>query len=139
MGLFNRKSPQERQDDAIRMADDIAQGKGFTGKLTQAFMGRDFTEAMQGAMGSLHQAEHVERLRASGVPTETATVVGLQDTGQTVNDNPSIVLTLDVAGEQLAIAALVSRLAIPRVGEQVLVLRDPQSGGLLYAGLAPRA
>lgn len=139
MGLFSRKTQEERQTEAMRMADDIAQGRGLMGKMTQAFMGREFTEAMQGATNSLHQAEYVAQLRATGAPTETATVLALQDTGQTINDNPSIVLTLDLNGQQIAIAALVSRLEIPRTGEQVLVLRDPQTGNLLYAGLAPRA
>ena len=138
MGLFSRKTQQERQAEAMQMADDIAQGRGVMGKMTQAFMGRDLTEAMQGVTNSMHQTEYVAQLRALGTPTETATVIALQDTGQTINDNPNIVLTLDLSGQQVAIAALVSRLEIPRAGEQVLVLRDPQTGGLLYAGLAPR-
>lgn len=138
MGLFNRKSPQERQEEALQMADDIAAGKGLMGKMTKAFMGSEFTNAMQQATSSIHQAEHVAALRAAGLPTETATVTGLQDTGQTINDNPSVVLTLDLGGQPTAIRALISRLEIPRVGEQVLVVRDPQSGGVLYAGLAPR-
>src|SRR5690349_21239207 len=96
MGLFNRKSAQERQEEAMQMADDIAAGRGFMGKMTKAFMGSEFTEAMQQATSSIHQAEHVAALRAAGVPTQPATVIGMQDTGQTINDNPSIVLTLQV-------------------------------------------
>ncbi|WP_243233337.1 hypothetical protein [Microbacterium sp. CIAB417] len=138
MGLFSRRTQQERQQEAMQMADDIAQGRGLMGKMTQAFMGRDFTEAMQSATTSMHQAEYVAQLRATGVPTREATVLGMQDTGQTINDNPNIVLTLDVEGQQVAVATLVSRLEIPRVGEKVLVLREPQNGHLLYAGLAPR-
>jgi len=139
MGLFNRKSSQDRQEEALQMADDIAAGRGFMGKMTKAFMGSEFTEAMQQATSSIHQAEHVAALRAAGVPTQTATVLGLQDTGQTVNDNPHIVLTLQLGAQAVALQALVSRLEIPRVGEQVLVMNDPQSGALLYAGFAPRA
>ncbi|WP_448720814.1 hypothetical protein [Microbacterium natoriense] len=138
MGLFNRKSAQERQEEAMQMADDIAAGRGFMGKMTKAFMGSEFTEAMQQATSSIHQAEHVAALRAAGVPTQPATVIGMQDTGQTINDNPSIVLTLQVGTQAVAIQALVSRLEIPRVGEQVQVLTDPQSGALLYVGLAAR-
>jgi hypothetical protein len=138
MGLFNRKSAQERQEEAMQMADDIAAGRGFMGKMTKAFMGAEFTDAMQQATSSLHQAEHVAALRAAGVPTQPATVLGMQDTGQTINDNPSIVLTLQVGDQATAIQALVSRLEIPRVGEQVQVLTDPQTGALLYAGLAAR-
>lgn len=136
MGLFNRKTTQQRHEEAMQLADDIAAGKGFIGKVSKAVMGREFTEAMQQATSSMHQAEHVAALRAAGVPTEPATVLALHDTGQTINDNPNIVLTLDIGGQPTAIAALVSRLEIPRVGERVLVIRDPQSGTLLYAGLA---
>ncbi|WP_206476244.1 hypothetical protein [Microbacterium sp. KRD172] len=53
--------------------------------------------------------------------------------------SPHVILHLDVAGQAAAIATLVSRLEIPRTGDQVLVMRDPQSGNLLYAGLAPRS
>lgn len=138
MGLFNRKSAQERQEEAMQMADDIAAGRGFMGKMTKAFMGAEFTDAMQQATSSLHQAEHVAALRAAGVPTQPVTVLAMQDAGQTINDNPSIVLTLQVGDQATAIQALVSRLEIPRVGEQVQVLTDPQTGALLYAGLAAR-
>jgi len=136
MGLFNRKSPQDRQEEAMQMADDIAAGRGFMGKMTKAFMGGEFTEAMHRATSSIHQAEQVAALRAAGIPTQTATVLGLQDTGQTINDNPSVVLTIQVGAQAVAIQALVSRLEIPRVGDQVQVLTDPQTGSLLYAGLA---
>lgn len=136
MGLFNRKSPQDRQEEAMQMADDIAAGRGFMGKMTKAFMGGEFTEAMKQATSSIHQAEHVAALRAAGIPTQAATVIGLHDTGQTINDNPSVVLTIQVGAQAVAIQALVSRLEIPRVGDQVQVLTDPQTGSLLYAGLA---
>lgn len=138
MGLFNRKSMEQRQQDAMKMADDIGQGKGFYGKMTKAFMGSEFTDQVAQMTSSMHQTEYVASLRAQGVATETVTVLALQDTGQTINDNPNIVLTVDLAGTPTAIATLVSRLEIPRVGEQVLVIRDPQTGALLYAGLAPR-
>lgn len=140
MGLFRitRKSQQERQEEGLQMADDIAEGRGFLGKMTKAFLGSEFTEAMQQATASVHQAEHVAALRAAGVPTQPATVLALQDTAQTINDNPRIVLTLQVGTQAVAIEALVSRLEIPRVGEPVLVITDPGTGGLLYAGLAPR-
>jgi hypothetical protein len=77
-------------------------------------------------------------LRAAGVPTENATVVQVQDTGQTINENPNVVLVLELNGRQTTITTLVSRLEIPRAGDAVLVVREPQSGALLYAGFAPR-
>ena len=141
MGLFKvtRKSQQERQEEGLQMADDIAAGRGFMGKMTKAFLGSEFTEAMQQATSSIHQAEHVAALRAAGVLTQSATVLGLQDTGQTINDNPRVVLTLQLGAQAVAVQALISRLEIPRVGEAVLVMTDPQTAELLYAGLAPRA
>lgn len=139
MGLFNRKSQAERQQDAMKMAQDIGQGKGFYGKMTKAFMGSEVTDQIAQAASSMNQAQHVAGLRAAGAPTETATVLAVQDTGQTINDNPHVVLTIELGGAQTALATLVSRLEIPRTGEQVLVVRDPQTGALLYAGLAPRA
>lgn len=139
MGLFNRKSMEQRQQDAMKMAEDIGQGKGFYGKMTKAFMGSEVTDRIAQATSSMHQADHAAALRAQGVATETATVLTIQDTGQSINDNPNIVLTIDLGGTPTAIATLVSRLEIPRVGEQVLVVRDPQTGALLYAGLALRS
>lgn len=139
MGIFKRKSMQERQEDAMKMADDIAQGRGFVGKMTKAFIGNEATASMQQATSSMRQTQTATSLQAAGVPTEAVTVLAIQDTGQSINDNPNIVVTVDVAGQATAIMTLVSRLEIPRVGEQVLVLRDPQSGNLRYAGLAPRA
>lgn len=138
MGLFN-KSRQQRQDDAMKTAEDIGQGRGFVGKMTKAMMGSEFTEQLKGATGSYRQSEYTAQLRALGVPTETVSVVSVQDTGQTINEHPHIVITLDVDGQQTAIATLVSRLEIPRTGDQVLVMRDPQDGNLLYGGLAPKA
>lgn len=138
MGLFNRKSMSERQADAMRMAEDVSRGKGAFGKMAQTFMGKEFTEALQGATASMRQVELAGQLRAAGVPTQSATVVSIQDTGQTINDDPNVVLTLDIGGHQVSMATLVSQLEIPRTGDSVLVVREPQSGALLYAGLAPQ-
>jgi len=139
MGLFNRKSMAQRQEDAMKMAEDIGQGKGFYGRVSKAIMGSEFTDQVAQATSSMHEAQYAANLRAQGVPTETVTVLAIQDTGQTINDNPHVVLTIDVAGTPTALAALVSRLEIPRVGEQVLIIREPQTGTLSYAGLAPRS
>lgn len=138
MGLFIRKSMQERQADAMKIAEDVGQGKGFYGRITKALMGSEFTEQVAQMSNSMNQAGEAAALRAQGAPTEAATVLAIQDTGQTINDNPNIILTIDLGGTPTAIATLVSRLEIPRVGEQVLVLREPQTGTLMYAGLAPR-
>jgi len=138
MGLFNRKSMAQRQEDAMKMAEDIGEGKGFYGKMTKALMGSEVTDQIAQATSSMNQAQHAASLRAQGAPTETVAVLAIQDTGQSINDNPRVVLTIDLAGAPTALATLVSRLEIPRVGEQVLIIRDPQTGEPRYAGLAPR-
>lgn len=136
MGLFNRKSMQERQADAARMAEDIAEGRGFMGRMTKAFMGSEFTDSMKQGMAALNAPEQFAALVASGVPVEIATVVSVQDTGMTINDNPSVVLVVDHDGRQQALTTLVSRLEIPRGGDRVRLARDPQTTQLLYGGLA---
>ncbi|WP_174791021.1 hypothetical protein [Occultella kanbiaonis] len=139
MGLFKRKTMAERQAEGMQMANDIAEGRGLTGKLTQAFMGREFTEAMQQATGAMNQGQTAAQLRAAGHPTTTARVLGLQDTGQLINYDPVILLVLEVNGQQLQLQSLVSKLEIPRTGDNVLLVSDPQQpGSFLYAGLAPQ-
>jgi len=138
MGLFNRKSMQERQEDAMKMAENIGQGKGLYGRMTKAFIGSENAESIQSMTASMRQTQDAAQLQAAGVPTESVTVLAVQDTGQSVNGNPNVVLTVQIQEQPVTLLTLVSRLEIPRAGEQVLVLRDPQSGSLLYAGLAPR-
>ncbi|CAM3484481.1 hypothetical protein OCAE111667_12160 [Occultella aeris] len=139
MGLFKRKTMAERQAEGLQMANDIAEGRGLTGKLTQAFMGREFTEAMQQATGAMNQGQTAAQLRAAGYPTTPARVLGLQDTGQLINHDPVILLVLEVNGQQLQLQSLVSKLEIPRTGDDVLLVSDPhQPGNYLYAGLAPQ-
>ncbi|TDE94901.1 hypothetical protein EXU48_08940 [Occultella glacieicola] len=139
MGLFKRRTMAERQAESMQMANDIAEGRGLTGKLTQAFMGREFTEAMQQATGAMNQGQLAAQLRAAGHPTRTARVLGLQDTGQMINNDPVVLLVLEVDGHQVSLQSLVSKLEIPRTGDLVLLVDNPQQPGtVLYAGLAPQ-
>lgn len=60
----------------------------------------------------------------------TATVAGVTDTGVTVNQNPRLQLTLEVAPADgmtftAQKAAVVPRFSIPRVGDQIVVYYDP--------------
>lgn len=137
MGLFNRSTAQD-QADAMRMAEDIVQGKGLMGKMGKAFLGPQATAALQSATASVQHAGQAAALRAAGVPARAAIVVNLSDTGQTVNGDPNVQLLLDLDGQRVTLITLLSRLEIPRIGEQVLVITNPQTGTLLYAGLAPR-
>lgn len=139
MGLFRRKSMQERQQEAANTLDNIVEGRGFVGRMSKAFLGSEFTEQMKGITGSLHAAERYQGLVAAGSVPQVARVLAIADSGMTINDNPTVVLTLDVDGAQASIGTVVSRIEIPRAGDEVLVLRDPQTGELLYGGFAPRA
>lgn len=61
-----------------------------------------------------------------------ATIVSVQDTGTTINDNPRVLLTLRVeppdgsAPFELQRKLLVSRVNVPRQGEHVRVYYDPE-------------
>ena len=71
------------------------------------------------------------RIRQIGVPA-TAQILQLADTGTTINDNPQVMLTMNVQSPQFGAyqvqtTAIISRLAIPRVqpGAMVPVKIDP--------------
>jgi hypothetical protein len=83
-----------------------------------------------------------EELFATG-SKGAGTVVQVQDTGTTINDNPRIKMTFRVepldGGEafDLKKTATVSRLSIPRQGERYPVWYDPQDPGKwAYATIA---
>ncbi len=63
-----------------------------------------------------------------------AIVLNVQDTGMTVNDNPRVKLTLQVQPEgeipfEVTKKQTVSRVAIPRIGDEFLVRYDPSDQG----------
>jgi hypothetical protein len=70
-----------------------------------------------------------KRILADGIQA-SAVVINVQDTGMTVNDNPRVKLTLQVQPEgevpfEVTKKQTVSRVAIPRIGDQYLVRYDP--------------
>jgi len=136
MGLFgNRKSREER---GIGIANKVASGKGFYGRMTKAFVGAEDFSRIQGAVGALNNGVDVQAMVAMGAPTVPATVVSIQDTGQLVNFDPVVDLVVQLADEsRFALRTLVSKLHIPRAGEAVRLVADPrQPGAYLYAGPA---
>jgi hypothetical protein len=70
-----------------------------------------------------------QRLEAAGVDAN-AVLVSVQDTGMTVNDNPRVKLTFQVAsatGEfQVEMKKTVSRVQVPRPGDTFVVRYDPE-------------
>jgi hypothetical protein len=133
--MFNfGKKKDEDPKDAIDKASKTI-NKGLTGGLTKAFMGQDFVDQTNAALEMANQA-----LDTSGVQADlaqngvdgSAEVLSIQDTGQTVNMNPVVILTLSVTppyGDafQTSGQLMVSRLAVPRVGDQVKIKYNPNN------------
>jgi hypothetical protein len=128
-GNFANKDPKKALDDA-----DNVLNKGLMGALTKGFMGKDFVDqanagiaAGRGAMAGMEQAQ---ALMESGA-TATAEVLGIQDTGMMVNYNPVVVLTLKVTpadgGAEFHTAgqSMVSKIAVPRIGDKINIKYDP--------------
>lgn len=136
MGLFgNRKSRAER---GAEIANKVASGKGFYGRMTKAFVGPEDFSRIQGAIGAFNSGADVQAMVAAGMPTVPATVVSIQDTGQLVNFDPIVDLVVQLADEtRITVRTLVSKLHIPRAGDAVRLVADPRrSGTYLYAGPA---
>jgi hypothetical protein len=129
LGKKQEKDPQKALDNARKTMNS-----GLTGGLTKAFMGKDFVNDMnatmdqgQAAMDGLKQQQW---LAQSGLDA-TADVLSITDTGALVNMNPVVVLTLKVqpsiggAAFETAGQSMVSKIAIPRVGDKVKIKFNP--------------
>ncbi|MEU9127007.1 hypothetical protein AB0D08_02630 [Kitasatospora sp. NPDC048540] len=139
MGIFG-KGRRSREEKAEEIVGQIAEGKGFYGRMTKAFVGGQDFAAIQQSIAGHRSAGEVQQLLAAGAPTVPAVVVSIADTGRLVNYDPVVDLVVRPSGptqDQLTLRTLVSKLQIPRAGDQVLLLPDPANpGGFLYAGLA---
>jgi hypothetical protein len=129
-GKASKKDPKEALDDASKVLN-----KGLMGGLTKAFMGKDFVDqanaGIEMANQTLDGAALAQQLAQTGADAE-AEVLGIQDTGATVNMNPVVVLTLKVKpakGEEFQTAGqmMVSRLAVPRVGDKIKIKYNPEN------------
>ncbi|WP_020138507.1 hypothetical protein [Streptomyces sp. 351MFTsu5.1] len=139
MGIFGRG--RSREEKAARIAEQVAAGKGFYGRMTRAALGQEDHARVQQTIGAYNSAGNVQQLLAMGVPTVPAVVVSISDTGKLVNFDPVVDLVLRPAGTvgdtggPIRLQTLVSKLRIPRTGDQVLLIQDPANpGGYLYAG-----
>ena len=126
----------KKQDDdpkkALEKADNVL-NKGFMGALTKGFMGQDFVDKMnttltmgQSAIDGAQQAQWVAQ---TGLEAD-AEVVGVQDTGTTVNNSPVVMLQLKVTtamGTQFDTTGqvMVSRIAVPRAGDKIKIKYNP--------------
>ncbi len=135
MGIFGRR--KSREERAAEIASEVASGKGFYGRTTRAFLGEsDFAKVRQ-SIGAYNSGLDVQQLLAAGAETIPATVVSIGDTGKLVNFDPVVDLVLQPPGaaDRFTLQTIVSKLRIPRPGDQVLLIADPaRPGGYLYAG-----
>jgi hypothetical protein len=128
MGKKVEKDPQKALDNAKKTMNS-----GITGGLTKAFMGKDFVNDMNAAMdqgqAALDGIQQQQWLAQNGADA-TAEVVSVQDTGATVNMNPVVLLVMKVtpaAGAPFDVTTqtMVSRIAVPRVGDKVKIKYNP--------------
>ncbi len=137
MGIFRRRR-RSREEKTAKIVDQVAGGKGFYGRTTRAFMGSENFAQVQQSIGAYKSGGQVQQLLAAGTPTVTAVVVSVGDTGKLVNFDPVVDLVVRLTGSadgQVTLRTLVSKLQIPRAGDQILLLADPANpGGYLYGG-----
>ncbi|MFE1798652.1 MULTISPECIES: hypothetical protein [unclassified Streptomyces] len=137
MGIFGKRR-RSREERAAEIAGQVAEGKGFYGRATRAFLGSEDFARVQQSIGAYNSGVNVQQLLAMGVPTIPAVVVSIGDTGRLVNFDPVVDLVVQPSGaatDPVALQTVVSKLRIPRTGDQVLLIADPaRPGGYLYAG-----
>jgi hypothetical protein len=140
MGLFSRKKNEDPTEKAMRRAENISGGKGLSGKLMKGLMGADNAAQLSSAIDTARQAQATTALQNQGLPTIPATVLTLSDTGKLINFDPVVDMTVTLdSGEQTQLQALVPKLQIPRAGDRVLLMQNPQlPGQYAYSGLAPQ-
>jgi len=124
----NNKDPDKALGDASKKIN-----KGFTGFATKAFMGKGFVDQMNQGIAMGQGAVDMQKMNANlaqvGIPAK-AVVVSIQDTGQLVNFDPVVVLQLEVTPEigvafQTTAQTIVSKVAIPRVGDTINIKYSP--------------
>lgn len=138
MGMFGKKkSRDERTDDAMRMAQKMADGKGLTGRLSKSFMGAENAALLGQSLETARSAQDAAALVASGVPGVPARVTNLSDTGQLINHDPVVLLTATLEdGQVVTIETLVSKIQVPRIGDTVTLIQNPATPGTyVYGGL----
>ncbi|WP_128103199.1 hypothetical protein [Paenibacillus sp. DCT19] len=135
MGWFSKKNKQE---DAIAKADNMM-NKGLTGMMMKGLVPKAHREAINQSLDTAKQAQWAA---TGSLPlTATATVLKITDTGKLINFDPIVILVLDVTetnGKQYqrTLETLVSKMQIPRVGDQVGLGQNPANPTeLIYMGL----
>lgn len=77
------------------------------------------------------------QLAAIGYPASNALVLSVTDTGRLIDYDPVVNLVVDLDGTPIDLQTLVSTSLIPRPGDTVVVMNNPQApGSYLYGGRA---
>jgi hypothetical protein len=129
------KKMREMKNDPEKALDnaDKTLNKGLTGFATKAFMGKEFTadmnKSLQAGRDALEMQKQYQNPDQTGLPA-TAVVVSMQDTGKLINYNPVVIMKLKVQPQYEApfdttVEAIVSKIAIPRVGDTINVKYAP--------------
>ena len=131
--MFNFwKQQEEDPKKALENADKVL-NSGLTGALAKGFMGKGFVDKMntvidkgQTAIDGVNQGQWVAQ---NGIEA-SADVLGVQDTGATINNNPVVMLQLKVTtsvGTQFDTngQVMVSRIAVPRAGDKIKIKYNP--------------
>ena len=132
------ESINKAQTDPVGAIEDHKKSlnSGVSGLLTKTFMGKDFVNRMNGVMdmGQNALAGQQERLKLIQTGLDgTADILSVQDTGATVNENFVVVIHMTVSpangGEpyDANIKTMVSRIAVPRVGDKVKIKYAPEN------------
>jgi hypothetical protein len=131
------KAMQKAQADPAGAIADQKQAlnSGMTGFMTKAFMGKDFVNRINGVMDMGQDAFAGQQDRLKLIQTGldgTANILAVQDSGATVNGNPVVEIDMNVTpdnGEPYAahLKTMVSRIAVPRVGDTVKIKYEPEN------------
>jgi hypothetical protein len=126
----------KKQDDdpkkALEKADNVL-NKGLMGAMTKGFMGQDFVDKMNNTLdqgkAALNMTEQGQWVVQNGLEA-MAEVLGVQDTGTTINNNPVVVMQLKVSTSMgthfdTSAQAMVSRIAVPRTGDKIKIKYNP--------------
>ncbi|MCU0373041.1 MAG: DUF3592 domain-containing protein [Ignavibacteria bacterium] len=124
LGFGKKKDPKEALEDA-----DKAVNKGISGFMTKTFLGKDFVDQANKGIDMAKQYTQGSNLMQTGLPA-TAEVLGIADTGALINYNPVVKLKLKVTPQygvpfDADIETMVSKIAVPRVGDTINVKYNP--------------
>jgi hypothetical protein len=127
-GKKEEKDPKKAIENAEKTLNT-----GLTGMLTKGFMGKDFVNKMNAGLemgkNAVNQYDMSAWLAQNGM-AGTAEVLSIEDTGTLVNFNPVVKLKLKVtppygAEYETTGQSVVSKIAIPRVGDKINIKYNP--------------